>query len=192
MKDYKSLIKESMSSLIIGLMLLIILGSSADTIVYISNAEFFLVYINLALVVILLGTSMLVFFKYVSLPFGTYVFTYTTIGNVVATNLYLIKIDSPVWEMSFLRDVSVVFIFTLFICLVLEKKDLIIYLIFIVAYHGVVYFLSTSSFISQNIIVILITIIGGASLILWLVNLMKKILIRNQELELVLKEKNDH
>jgi hypothetical protein len=188
MEDSHSLFKKSVLNLILGLMLLTIIGASADTVIYILNTNFLLVYLNMFLVVLLLGTSIAAFFEKINLRVTTYIFSYSILANIVTTNFYLKSVGSPTWELSFLRDTPIVFMFMIFISMVLTKSDLIMYIILVTIYHGAIVMTSSSNFIANNMILITITIIGGAIVIYWITNLLKKAMARNDYLERKLRE----
>lgn len=188
MEDYNTIFNKKALNLILGLMLLTIIGAAIDTVVYIMNADFVLVYFNLPLFVLLLGISITAFFERISLKTTTYLFSYSILFNIIATNCYLRAIMSPAWEMSFLRDTSLLLLFMLFIGAILRKKDLIIYIITVILYYVIFAVSSSSSFLTENIIVITITIIGGSIVIYWITDLLKKALARNRYLEDKLKE----
>ena len=108
-------------TLLTTLFALTLLGGTADTLNYISNERDFLVYINATMLVVLGIAFPLFLLKKINTQWAAVALVFTTTASIITTNLYLKQNGFEIWELSFLRDIPVFFVFALTLSLINSK-----------------------------------------------------------------------
>lgn len=179
----KIIVERPLFYFVTALYVLTVLISAGDTYNYFLNDYGLLKWVNLGL-----NIGMLVILPFflnglINIKVAVGIVVYGTMGVIFFTNIFFQQTSVDIWEHNYLRDIPILFVYMLPLCLVLHARHIIVYNLFYIAYCILIYAGANSSYIIENTPVIICSLLAFSYLMFFFLNRLKGAVSQNAELK---------